>query len=113
LHPDSACALQPDMPAAAADTAYAGMLRDVCAYWTERLAGIRISIPDPDLIDTLKANVAYNLITKDGPGFQPGSRSYDKAWMRDGGVAALACWSGSQMQPRFFAMDGLVPVRLG
>jgi hypothetical protein len=60
------------------------------AYWAERVNRMDISIPDNDLLDALKANIAYNLITKDGVGFQPGSRSYDKAWMRDGGVAAIA-----------------------
>ncbi len=34
--------------------------------------------------------MAYNLITRDGVGFQPGSRSYDQVWMRDGAVMGLA-----------------------
>jgi len=66
------------------------MLDETLAYWRAQVERIKITVPDAAFLNTLKANVAYNLITKDGPGFQPGSRSYDKAWMRDGGSAAEA-----------------------
>ena len=80
LHPDS------PIPADSFDS----LLAQNIAYWSEAVNRVEIDIPDRALLDTIKANVAYNLITKDGPGFQPGSRSYDKAWMRDGSSAAIA-----------------------
>jgi len=69
---------------------YQEMLRENIAFWESKTDCVDVDIPNRALVDMWKANVAYNLITRDGPGFQPGSRSYDKAWMRDGGVAAIA-----------------------
>ena len=71
-------------------TRLTAMLDETLKYWKSQVDRIDITVPDAAFVNTLKANVAYNLITKDGPGFQPGSRSYDKAWMRDGGSAAEA-----------------------
>ena len=57
-------------------------------HWESKLDEIEIDIPETEIVNTLKANLLYNLITKDGAGFQPGSRSYDKVWMRDGAIQA-------------------------
>ncbi len=82
--------LSPAMNAAAIATDFEKMLREIATRWRDEVDGVTFEVPDPALVNMLKANIAYNLITKDGPGFQPGSRSYDKAWMRDGSIAALA-----------------------
>jgi hypothetical protein len=82
--------LNPEMHADAIEEGFNHMLEENARYWSEAVNRIVFDVPDRDLANTLKANVAYNLITKDGPGFQPGSRSYDKAWMRDGSDAAIA-----------------------
>ncbi len=42
------------------------------------------------LIDIMRSNVAYILINRDGPGIQPGSRSYDRSWMRDGALTSAS-----------------------
>ncbi len=80
--------LHPDSPELAAG--FDPLLASTAAYWREAVNRVTLGIPDPAFVNTVKANIAYNLITKDGPGFQPGSRSYDKAWMRDGSAAAIA-----------------------
>ncbi len=69
---------------------YDAMRAERVEYWESKVSRVEIRIPDRTITDTLKANIAYNLITRDGVGFQPGSRSYDKSWMRDGGIQALA-----------------------
>lgn len=83
-------ALNPAMNEASIREAFLEMHAETAAYWRGVVNRVVFDIPDRAVVNTLKANVAYNLITKDGPGFQPGSRSYDKAWMRDGSVAAIA-----------------------
>ncbi len=65
-------------------------LKEVSVFWEKKVGRVEIDIPETDIVNTLKSNIAYNLITKDGSAFQPGSRCYDKAWMRDGGMAAAA-----------------------
>lgn len=52
--------------------------------WQSRLNRIMIDIPDTKLLETFRANIAYILINKDGPALQPGSRSYENSWIRDG-----------------------------
>ena len=82
--------LDPAMAPSVVKEAYAKMLAETAAYWTAAVNRVGIHVPDTNFVNTFKSYIAYNLITKDGPGFQPGSRSYDKAWMRDGGSAAEA-----------------------
>lgn len=58
--------------------------------WRKRLGELKIKIPDKKIIDVLRSNLAYILISKDGKGFQPGSRNYSRTWMRDGAEIAAA-----------------------
>jgi len=66
---------------------------DVAEKWEESLSNIKINLPSSEkrLIDILKSNIAYILINADGPGTQPGSRCYERSWIRDGAftIAAL------------------------
>src|SRR5690606_16893375 len=38
----------------------------------------------------LKSTLAYILINRDGPSIQPGSRSYERSWIRDGSLTSAA-----------------------
>lgn len=58
--------------------------------WQELLNKIKINIPDKAIVNTFRANLAYILIQKDGSALQPGSRNYDRSWMRDGAVMGSA-----------------------
>lgn len=69
---------------------FESMLKNSSRFWTEKLNRINIKIPESGIVDTLKASAAYSFITKDGPWLQPGSWCYDKSWIRDGGIAAVA-----------------------
>ncbi|MCK5160720.1 MAG: discoidin domain-containing protein [Candidatus Aureabacteria bacterium] len=64
------------------------MFQENVDFWKSKVNKIEINIPDKDMINTFKSNIAYNLITKDGPSLQPGPRNYDKAWIRDGGIVS-------------------------
>lgn len=68
-------------------------LFDVTArLWTQQLAPASLSLPPSAsaIENTFYAQQAYILINKDGPGFQPGSRSYERSWMRDGSMTSAA-----------------------
>ena len=69
---------------------FSRLLEKNIAFWESTVRSIQLEGPEPALVDMLKANTAFILVTRDGPAFQPGSRSYDKAWMRDGGMTAAA-----------------------
>ncbi|CAN5171800.1 discoidin domain-containing protein [soil metagenome] len=77
-----------DLAAAArgADSALAAAER----RWRERLNRVLISLPDSELVQTLRSNLAYILINRDGPAIQPGSRSYARSWIRDGALTSAA-----------------------
>ena len=40
--------------------------------------------------ESIRANLAYILINHDGAGIQPGSRSYERSWIRDGSLTSTA-----------------------
>ncbi|MGB3924713.1 MAG: discoidin domain-containing protein [Bacteroidales bacterium] len=61
-------------------------------YWNKRTGHIRFDLPPSAdrLIDTWRSNLAYILINRDMAGIQPGSRSYDRSWIRDGSLTSSA-----------------------
>ncbi|HSD71220.1 MAG TPA: discoidin domain-containing protein [Thermoanaerobaculia bacterium] len=70
------------------DDALAGEI----AEWRSKLDRVAISVPARDLpmVRTLKTTLAYVLINRDGPAIQPGSRSYERSWIRDGSLTSAA-----------------------
>jgi len=81
--------LQPDAPLTA-DPERA--LAETARGWKEKLGGLTLVLPAPvrPLGDTLRSNLAYILINRDGPAIQPGSRSYERSWIRDGALTSAA-----------------------
>jgi hypothetical protein len=66
--------------------AFAATLTTAIEDWERNLGGASITLPlqYADVVHTLRSNVAWILINRDGPASQPGSRSYERAWIRDG-----------------------------
>ncbi len=58
--------------------------------WAERLSRVTVDLPDSAVARTLKAQLAYVLVNRDGPSIQPGSRSYERSWIRDGALTSSA-----------------------
>jgi hypothetical protein len=56
------------------------------------LDGFKLNLPpgNEQLAASVRASLAYILINRDGPGFQPGSRSYERSWIRDGALTSAA-----------------------
>jgi hypothetical protein len=61
-------------------------------YWSKRVDHVKFNLPASadKLIDTYKSQLVYILINRDNAGFQPGSRSYERSWMRDGALTSSA-----------------------
>ncbi|WP_337872845.1 discoidin domain-containing protein [Ignavibacterium sp.] len=60
--------------------------------WEKTLSHIKFNLPPSaeKIINTYKSNLAYILINRDGFGIQPGSRSYERSWIRDGSLTSSA-----------------------
>ncbi len=67
---------------------YNSKLEEVVNLWRAKLNRIKFTLPPSAdrLINTLRSNLAYILINKDGNALQPGSRCYDRSWIRDGAL---------------------------
>ncbi|HEX3581268.1 MAG TPA: discoidin domain-containing protein, partial [Thermoanaerobaculia bacterium] len=60
-------------------------------HWQSIADHVQIDIPAAkDLVDTVRANLAYNLLGRDGPAIRGGARNYRRSWIRDGSLASTA-----------------------
>jgi hypothetical protein len=61
-------------------------------YWKRELNLVKFDLPEEEkgLLNTIRANLAYILISRNGPALQPGSRSYNRSWIRDGALISAA-----------------------
>jgi hypothetical protein len=65
---------------------------DVAAIWRAKLNRVAFRVPPAaqSLIDTLRTALAHVLINRDGPALQPGSRAYERSWIRDAALTSEA-----------------------
>ena len=72
--------------------AFSRKLLSTSALWAHDQDAVRISLPAtaPPIADAIKANLAWILVNRDGPRIQPGSRSYERSWIRDGSLTSEA-----------------------
>jgi hypothetical protein len=61
------------------------------ARWRGLVGGPLLeSAPRSDIAATLASQLAYVLVNRDSAGIQPGSRSYERSWIRDGALTSTA-----------------------
>ncbi|MDD2770584.1 MAG: discoidin domain-containing protein, partial [Methylococcus sp.] len=74
------------------ETLGARLWQEAVGYWTKALAGPDFLLPESEqsLAESLRANLAYILVNRDGPALQPGSRTYARTWIRDGALMSSA-----------------------
>ncbi len=62
------------------------------AFWKSEVDHIRFNLPESAdrIVNTYKSNLAYILVNRDNAGIQPGSRSYERSWIRDGALTSSA-----------------------
>jgi hypothetical protein len=66
--------------------------KETTRRWEEELNRFTLRLPPSGdrIVRTLKSQLAYILINRDGPSIQPGSRAYDRSWIRDGSLTSEA-----------------------
>ncbi|HEU4452144.1 MAG TPA: discoidin domain-containing protein [Longimicrobium sp.] len=67
-------------------------LARTAAEWREKLGRVDVILPPSAerIARSIRTNVAFILINRDGPAIQPGSRSYERSWIRDGSLTSTA-----------------------
>ncbi len=70
--------------------AFDKLLSAVSAEWEEKVNHVKVNIPEKEIFNTVRSNLAYILINRDGPAIQPGSRTYERSWIRDGSMTSAA-----------------------
>lgn len=91
LHPGARHPSGPYVPPGDSSAADAALQRTI-AEWREKLGRVSIELPaaaEP-IAATLASTVAWILINRDGAAIQPGSRSYERSWIRDGALTSAA-----------------------
>ena len=65
---------------------------EVTGAWAETVDRVGITLPPAAeaLAQSIRATQAWVLINRDGPAIQPGSRSYERSWIRDGALTSSA-----------------------
>ncbi|HEX8484006.1 discoidin domain-containing protein [Sphingomonas sp.] len=60
----------------------------VAAEWRAKLGGVAIRVPPSKqaVADTVRTALAHVLMSRDGAALKPGTRSYDRSWIRDGAM---------------------------
>jgi len=61
-------------------------------FWRSKVDHIKFNLPESAdrIVNTYKSNLVYILINRDKAGIQPGSRSYERSWIRDGALTSSA-----------------------
>lgn len=67
-------------------------LTETAKFWRSEVDHIKFNFPKSAdrIINAYKSNLAYILINRDKAGIQPGSRSYERSWIRDGALTSSA-----------------------
>lgn len=68
------------------------LLEQTRRLWAAQLDRVALELPPAGqrLARSIKSNLAYILINRDGPAIQPGSRAYARSWIRDGALTSAA-----------------------
>jgi len=81
------------------------------ASWRAALGDVRITGPAAarPAFDTLRTALAHVLATREGPALRPGSRSYARAWIRDGAMMSTALLRMGVAQPAIDFLEYYAP----
>lgn len=71
---------------------FADVLTRARKTWAEKIERVELELPPAGaaVADTFRSTQAYILINADGPAIQPGSRTYERSWIRDGALTSTA-----------------------
>jgi hypothetical protein len=109
--PLHANATLPDPSPAADAAAFDAHRQRVAETWAAELNHAELRLPPAaaHLANTFRTMQAYVLINADGPAIQPGSRTYERSWIRDGALTCTALlYTGHTAQVRAY-LDWYAP----
>jgi hypothetical protein len=86
-------------PIRALQNAFDFRMESLKKFWDARIGDAVIDIPDKDVANTIRSQIAYILINRDGPAIQPGSRNYNRSWMRDGSMTSVSMLRMGVVEP--------------
>lgn len=91
FHSSNDSEVTPPQPAEAGNR-ISDLSAEAVAFWDDKINQVEFKLPPSadKFINTIRSNLAYILINRDGPGIQPGSRSYERSWIRDGALTSSA-----------------------
>ena len=80
----------PPAPAASIADTLDGTQARVAGVWREKMDRFDLIVPPQGqrIEDTMKSSVAHMLMSRQGARIQPGTRSYNRSWIRDGSMQA-------------------------
>jgi hypothetical protein len=83
----------------------------VINYWDTATNSFELLVPAEagDIVSTVRSTLAYILINRDGPSIQPGSRAYERSWIRDGSLTTAALLRYGLDQPAREFVDWYAP----
>jgi len=75
-----------------ADVEFERAMTTMKAEWQRLLGCVEFSVPADaqELVRTVRSNLGYILINRNGPALQPGARTYSRSWIRDGAMISSA-----------------------
>lgn len=102
---------QPLLDASDPAAYFHGREQAVIDEWTQATNSFELLVPPQaaDIVNTIRSTLAYILINRDGPSIQPGSRSYERSWIRDGSLTATALLRFGLDQPAREFVDWYAP----
>jgi hypothetical protein len=83
----------------------------VANEWRATLSTVKIQLPESEqrLVNLIRSNIAYIMINRDGVRLQPGSRNYNRSWIRDGSLMSAAMMHFGVMQPALEFIEWYTP----
>src|SRR6266508_2393567 len=92
LHPGSGTQGRHPLTPRRARSLFARRLAACARQWREKLGRIGLQGPPAarPILQTLRSNLAYALVERDGPAIRPGTRAYARSWIRDGALISAA-----------------------
>lgn len=71
---------------------YPVVFNESVEFWKNKVDHIKFNLPASadKIINTYKSNLVHVLMNRDKTGIQPGSRSYERSWIRDGSLTSSA-----------------------
>ena len=99
------------LPPADASSWLQDQQQQTAAAWREKLNRVTLQLPPAQqpIADTARSTLAQILMSRDGASLQPGTRSYARAWIRDGAMMSEALLRSGHTDAAGEFVNGFAP----